>query len=286
MPTVTIIGDGRVGRALAAAFRDTEFLVEALVSRHSGRPSVGGLSPVGVGSIERIASDVVVIATQDREIAGAAAEIGPKLNEETVVIHTSGVLSSDELAAVRERGCRTASLHPLVSVTERAAETSPFRGAYFCIEGDEPAVVLATQIAGELGGRPFHIDTAEKPLYHAAAVTACGHIVALIDIAAEMLAKCGVPQADALTTLMPLIESTIANLRDSSTADALTGPFARADADTVARNLSAIRSAMPASSADIYAALGLRSLDLAALNGVPAERIREVVEKMAVARSR
>jgi predicted short-subunit dehydrogenase-like oxidoreductase (DUF2520 family) len=139
-------------------------------------------------------------------------------------------------------------------------------------------------IAESLGGRTFSIRSADKPLYHAAAVTACGHLVALIDGAIEMLTECGVDPAYAREILLPLIKSTVANLESEPPERALTGSFARADVEAFERHLTAIQRAMPVSIRDIYLLLGERSLDLAASNGADPARVEKLRESISIAK--
>ena len=53
---------------------------------------------------------------------------------------------------------------------------------------------IAEKLVTDLGGKSFSIETKYKTLYHASAVTACGHLVALLDVAFEMLSKCGLDE--------------------------------------------------------------------------------------------
>ena len=76
-------------------------------------------------------------------------------------------------------------MHPLVSVSDAFLGAERFAGVYFCIEGEAAAVAAATSLAISLGGKAFSIPTDSKPLYHAAAVTASGHLVAVTDAASR-----------------------------------------------------------------------------------------------------
>src|SRR5690606_19080650 len=98
---------------------------------------------------------------------------------------------------------------PLISISDPAGGAEKFSGAFCCIEGDSAAINPAEHIAELLGGKPFTIDTKMKPLYHAAAVMACGHLTALVDAAVAMLGDAGFPADGAKTMLMPLIQSTV-----------------------------------------------------------------------------
>jgi predicted short-subunit dehydrogenase-like oxidoreductase (DUF2520 family) len=175
-------------------------------------------------------------------------------------------------------------MHPLVSVSDPVVGADRFRGAYFCIEGNDEAVAAASELAESLGGNPFSIETKFKPLYHASAVMACGHMVALIDAALEMLSRCGIESERAQDVLLPLIRSTIENLETQSPAEALTGTFARADADAFERHLLAFDDEVSGEIRDIYLLLGERSMDLAERRGADPEKVAELRSRISIAK--
>ena len=192
------------------------------------------------------------------------------------MLHTSGALSSRVLSPLEEIGFNTGSLHPLVSVSDPASGAKAFRGAYFCVEGDNAALKLARRIVKDSGGRSFSIGAEEKALYHAAALTAAGHLTALVDVAIEMLVSCGLNPKEAQRVLIPLIESAVRNLKVSPPDEALTGTFARGDLDTVKRHLKALSSDKQAEALQVYRLLGLHSLQLAGRKKVDATTLRKI----------
>lgn len=228
-------------------------------------------------------SDVVLITSGDPDIAA----IGDRLAEiggNGVVLHTSGSLSSDVLATAREQGYRVGSMHPLISISDPVAGAESFSGAYFCVEGDVQAVAVASQIAEALGSSTFSIPTRDKPLYHAAAVTACGHLVALIDIAVEMLSKCGLESDEAKCVLFPLVESTITNLRHQASENALTGSFARGDSEAVERHLLSFEGRISDEIRSVYLELGNRSVEIASRLEPGSERPTRLAEFISLAK--
>jgi predicted short-subunit dehydrogenase-like oxidoreductase (DUF2520 family) len=290
MQSISVVGIGRVGGALALALAKTGYTLDLLIHRdEQTAKAIAPLLPDGAklatfDSVDPITSDIVVIATADPEIPDAARQLADSMSGPAVVLHTSGSLSSEVLSDLAAMGCATGSLHPLVSITDATSGVDAFSGAYFCIEGDDRAVVVARSIATALNGKPFSIPTDRKPLYHAAAVAACGHVVALIDIAIEMLAKCGVGPDAAKEVLMPLIKSTVANLESRSTSQALTGSFARADVAAVERHLAAMEGTVSDAIREIYIALGERSIELAAANNVDADELDQVRKTISIAK--
>lgn len=272
MISVSIIGVGRVGGALAIALPKDKYTVEKLIGRAE--------------TAAEISTDIVFITTQDSEIVAVAESLVGKLKPGTIVFHTSGSNPSSILDALKDTGCKTGSIHPLVSISSPELGPERFRGAYFCVEGVDEAVTLGKQIVADLGGNSFTIDTKFKTLYHASAVTACGHLVALFDAAVEMMTKVGLTDADAKEILLPLVTSTVQNLGEQSTAAALTGTFARADIETFTRHLNALNQYVSDDLLEIYLLLGERSLELAAKQGVSPERIDTLRTKVSIAKSK
>jgi len=292
MRTVSIVGAGRVGGALALSLPRDRYRLENLIINEN-RPDgdvVLRLEPTTVVSrldhIEALTSDIVLVTTQDGCIRDAATAIGLKMKPGTAIFHTSGACDSSIFSELGERGYAIGSMHPLVSISRADLGQERFRGAFFCIEGDDIAAALGKGMATDLGGRPFTIETRFKTLYHASAVTACGHLVALFDASVEMMTKCGLTSGQAKEILMPLVLSTVDNLNEQDTAAALTGTFARADIETFTRHLTALNENVSDDLLEIYLLLGERSLELAARQGVSADRIDRLRTKVAVAKSK
>lgn len=290
MQSVSIVGVGRVGGALALALSQKGISIENLVYRSPDKAHeiASLISPrpalVSIDSAFQLTSDIVFITTPDPEIESAALALSSAIKNGSTVLHASGSLSSGVLRRLFANGIHAGSLHPLVSISDAILGAGRFAGAYFCIEGDEQAVEIATQLVFLLGGIPFSIATESKALYHAAAVTASGHLVALEDIAIEMLSKCVIERDEAKKILMPLIKSTVENLAIQTNSEALTGTFARADLSAFERHIEAFGGKVDGNFVQIYLLLAERSLELAEQRGADTGRVRELRERIKMAK--
>jgi predicted short-subunit dehydrogenase-like oxidoreductase (DUF2520 family) len=291
-PSVVIVGPGRLGLALALALRSSGYPLLAFVSRRAEHARKAARifgptqKPVQTISLNQAAksplSDLIIIATPDdtieevaRRLAGGADPASGRRSGRTV-LHTSGALSSEVLAPLVEVGFHTGSLHPLVSVSEPRAGAEALRGAFFCLEGDKQALKLAGRIVRDLDGNSFSISAENKALYHAAAVMSSGHVVALFDLATEMLVASGLDKATARRILVSLLASAIRNLEDSDAAASLTGTFSRGDVATVQRHLQALSNKNLPEALVVYRLLGLRSLDLAEKGRVEPQALQQI----------
>jgi predicted short-subunit dehydrogenase-like oxidoreductase (DUF2520 family) len=292
MVSVSIIGVGRVGGAIALSLPAEKYSIENLVHRANFdvRSVAEKLSPAPnlstLDDLAALTSDVVFITTQDAHIVAVARELTRRIHNSPFVFHTSGSHASSILDDLKALDCKIGSVHPLVSISKPDRGPTRFRDAFFCVEGDKEAVEMGKMIVADLGGRPFAIDTKFKTLYHAAAVTACGHLVALFDAAVEMMTKCGLSSEVSKDILMPLVMSTVQNLEEQNTSAALTGTFARADIETFTRHLTALNENVSDEILEIYLLLGERSLELAAKQGVSPDRIDRLRTKVAIAKSK
>jgi predicted short-subunit dehydrogenase-like oxidoreductase (DUF2520 family) len=290
-----VIGFGRLGQALAIALRRADYPILAVVARRAAKARKG-LSgrrdnltvALSADQLEHLpTTDLIIIATPDDVIEEtarrlAAIEIGRTRSAKTrrrTVLHTSGALSSEVLSSLKQVGFHVGSLHPLVSVSEARAGAKALRGAFYCLEGEPAAMRVARLIVRDLEGTSFSIPSERKALYHAAAVMASPHVTALFDLATEMLSACGLSPKGAREVLLPLLESTVNNLKVSDPAKALTGTFARGDLATVKKHLAALSELSRDGhneALEMYRLLGLHSLKLAEKNKLDPQLLEQI----------
>ncbi|HJQ32429.1 MAG TPA: DUF2520 domain-containing protein [Pyrinomonadaceae bacterium] len=282
--SVAIVGAGRLGTALARALALCGYEVRALVSRRAAgarraakRAGVEALA-LGANELERLPPvGILFITTPDGRIVEAAEALAALPNlRALVVLHASGALASNVLEPLRARGLSVGSMHPLASVSDAEGGAESLRRAFYCVEGDARAVRAARRVVRELGGESFKVSAEFKPLYHASAVLAAGHVVALFAVAADTLARCGLSERRAREVLLPLLRSTVENLSRQTPARALTGSFARADAETVRKHLRALGELNNTDALAVYRLLGERSLKLAESAGADSEAVERV----------
>ena len=166
---VSIIGTGRLGTTLALALAGSGYTIRSLVSR--GRQSARKAARLLDADVQVLAAkqlfslldaDLFLITVPDDQIARVACELS-EINadrKKVTALHTSGALSSEVLAPLREDGWNTGSIHPLMSVS--AAHDASLEGAYWSVEGDRSAVRLGKEIVRDLGGKSFSIQTEES----------------------------------------------------------------------------------------------------------------------------
>ncbi len=253
---------------MALGLKDRGYRIVALVGRSVPSKDAGlplHTIRLSASQLDRLPkSELILICTPDDVIETVALDLATRQPQKgATVLHTSGALSSEILRPLSTAGFHVGSIHPLVSVSEPKQGVKSLIGANFCIEGDARALKLARNIVRDFGGQSFSIPSDKKSLYHAAAVMSAGHVVALFDLAAEVLARCGLKRAEAQKMLLPLVCSAVDNLQIKTPEDALTGPFSRGDVATVIEHVKALKDLDVAEAKSVYRSLGQRSLKLA-----------------------
>ena len=206
---ITVIGRGRLGHALAA--------------------ELGAGEPAGRGS-DGAGAPVVLLCVPDGEIAAAASCVPPGV----LVGHCSGATTLDPLAPHE-----AFSLHPLMT---GPAEGAVFAGASCAVAGStDRALATAHALATRLGMRAVEIADDDRAAYHAAASIASNFLVTLEGAAERLLATAGGDRE----MLVPLVRAAVENWAAVGAERALTGPIARGDEATVARQRAAIEERAP-----------------------------------------
>jgi predicted short-subunit dehydrogenase-like oxidoreductase (DUF2520 family) len=268
-PYIGIVGAGAVGRALGVALQRAGWPVAAIASRDAGRrEAFQHLVPGARAFAEATAivdeTELIILCVPDDAIAALAGEL--RLYSGQAIIHTSGVLGSEVLAAAMAAGTQAGGFHPLVAFTDTERSVEALHGAAIAIEGDEQLASLLGEMAEDLGAMPVRLLPGTKPAYHAAAVLAAGGFVALLDAIAELGRVAGLDEAGSLAVYGRLVEQTLGNARALGIRAALTGPMTRGDVGTLAAHLAALRAHAPAV-LDLYLAVAEREIQLGTERG-------------------
>jgi len=175
-----------------------------------------------------VGTDLLLVATPDAAISEVAHAVQPV--EHAVVAHVSGSAGLRPLVTHQRR----AVLHPLVALPDAERGAERLVGAWFGLaeEGDP----LVAEVVASLRGRVVHVAETEWARYHAAAVIASNHLVALLGQVERVAATVGAP----MEAFLDLARGILADVAALGPRDALTGPVRRGDLATVERHLDAL----------------------------------------------
>ncbi len=287
-PATTLIGTGRLSRALGPLLAECGYPVVAVVGRRSGTArSVARTIPGASASIspQRSVSraSLILLAVPDREIEPLARRLARTSNldwSKKVVLHHAGSLGLEVLRPLGKAGAAIGLLHPMQALGQPLVAREVLAGSRARIEGDATATAAAGRLARDLGlvplSFPRSLDERGRRAYHAAASLASNDLVALIALAADVLETTGLDRDEAVDALVRLASGTLAQTTGGDLDGALTGPVVRGDAKTVAEHLRVL-ARQSASHAHIHRLLSARLLALVEERGrplPPAERRR------------
>ena len=265
---VNIIGAGHLGQTIGYLLNQTSaFKLGGIYTRSevSGLDAInfmgGGFYCADILSLP--AADVTFITTPDNAIRSACERLSsnPQLKLNSLVLHGSGALTSDELNAVKELGCHIASVHPMQSFARPDLSIQQYAGTYCAVEGEPEGILRAREIFDAIGSICYEIDKQHKSAYHAAGVFASNYVVTLSQQALACMQQAGVDDKLAMQVITGLMRGTLSNLEQTlSPREALTGPIKRGDYETVNQHLNAIHEKK------LYAMLGNATLPLTTLS--------------------
>ena len=243
-PKIAIVGAGRVGTALAVRLAEAGYKITEVISRRPprSRGKVRGLArrlratASSIGGGAQLDADLVWFCTPDVQVARTAAQLAGLDWRRKFAFHASGVLTSDELAVLHDRGAQVASVHPLMTFVPGAVPK--LTGVTFAIEGDTRAVLLATSTVRTLGGNVLRIRKQDKPAYHAFATMVCPMLVSLLAVAEKAGVLAGISPTRARMAMLPIIRQTVVNYEKLGSAKAFTGPIMRGDVAIVRQHLA------------------------------------------------
>jgi predicted short-subunit dehydrogenase-like oxidoreductase (DUF2520 family) len=260
---VAIVGGGRLGVVMAEALRDAGVPLAGVVVRSDAsraRCLARGL-PI---CADLTAAATIVLCVPDDLVAATAAALP---HTARVVLHTSGCVGIDALAGAGAPDAVLGSVHPLMTIAAND-QGSCLAGAHMAVTAaDAQSGAAARALVSAVGGIPFSLDDSSKPLYHAAASLAANATVALLDGAIASAVAAGMTGDAAREALTTLAAAAVTRVRKLGPGDALTGPVARGDANTVRMHRSVLAARAP-SLLPLYDASARAALALAVRNGL------------------
>lgn len=264
-PTLSFVGAGRAGSALAVAAAAAGYRVVSVAGRDPESAArlarLTGARVAPTPAAAAASADLTFLTVPDAMIVPVAATIaatGVALRGRALV-HAAARFGPGVLAAVRLTGAAVGAMHPLQALAgARSAEL--LRGSFFRVDAEEPLRERLLALVDALGGHPLDVPEASLTVYHAAAVLAGNAPLALLGRAQQLLEQAGVDAEQAREALATLMHGAATNAMAGAGA-ALTGPVARGDGGTIAAHIGAL--AHDPSALDLYVAVALEMARLA-----------------------
>lgn len=281
MLTINIIGAGNLGKTIGYLLANSDKVKIGYICNKSKESSTNAIKFIGSGNLcEKISelphADITLIATPDDSIEMVCKELSKNNNllAGDLIFHCSGSLTSDALISSKEKGCITASIHPMRSFAVPELSIEQYKGTYCALEGDNKAIETLQLIFEAIGSTTYLIDKNKKTLYHASGVFASNYLVTLSQLALNCLQEAGVENDIAMQVITNIMKGTVSNLEKTlSPKKSLTGPLQRGDIKTVKKHIEEL----PSQEKDLYQRLALSTLALTSHDGSKLDFIRNSI---------
>ena len=267
---VGVVGAGRVGAVLSAGLRAAGHpVVAAAGESDASRARAAALLPgVPLQKPTRVsrAADLLLLTVPDDMLSNVVTMLAASgaIRKGQYVAHTSGRHGLAVLEPAADLGAHVLALHPAMTFTGTALDLPRLQGCAFGVTAETgPAVAMATELVGMLGGNLVWVPEDKRTLYHAGLAHGANHLVTLVVQAMELLRESGA--SDPAATLRPLLTAALDNALTMGDA-ALTGPIVRGDVETVRAHLVDIARTRP-DTLPAYVALARATANTAVLDG-------------------
>ena len=240
---IGIISAGKVGAVLGAALRGAGHEIVGVhavseASRDRAETLLAGVPIMDAASIAQ-AAELLLLAVPDDELPGVISGLAAtaSLKAGQLLIHTSGRHGTDIFAPATALGAIGLAIHPAMTFTGLSLDLDRLNGTSFAVTGPSLYLPIAQALVVEMGGEPVFIAEADRAIYHTALAHAANHLVTILGQSQQMLASIGIENPSGY--MEPLVKAALDNaLRQGE--NALTGPVARADVNTLAAHLKAL----------------------------------------------
>jgi predicted short-subunit dehydrogenase-like oxidoreductase (DUF2520 family) len=166
---------------------------------------------------------------------------------------------------LQDLGWSTASAHCILSFATRDIAVAQFGGTPCALEGDATLLTQLTTMFSAIGAHCFEVASADKVLYHAAAVFATNFMPVLQGLAEDAWRATGMPTPLIADLRKRLLTNAVHNIAALGPAGALTGPAARGDTAAIARQAQVV-TRWDAQAGAAYQALSDLALRMAKAN--------------------
>lgn len=268
---VNIIGAGNLGKTIGFLLHNSALVEIGSICNTSKESALSAIGFIGAGKYcakitELPPADLTLISTPDRLISEVCQTFSKnkQMKKGSLVVHCSGVMTTEALISAKKVGCYVASIHPMRSFAIPASSIEQYKGTYCAMEGDKAAIDIIEPLFKAIGSIPYVIDQQKKSLYHAAGVFSSNYLVTLSKQALICLEDAGVEHPIAMGIITNIMQGTVSNLAHTlSPEKSLTGPIERGDVLTIQEHLNSLHDE---EQKHLYATLGKATIPLTALD--------------------
>lgn len=233
---ISIIGTGNLAWHLARRLHQSGYRIAQIYGRNINDAAelAKTVQAAPIDSMDAFITntDILFLCIRDSAIAEAASQWSALIDENCLLLHTSGTISSGVLQLHHQK---SGVWYPLQTFTKQM-ETK-WEGIPVYITADEEDIFhTLAQIARQCGAIPVRSGDDSRQKIHTAAVIVNNFVNHLLALTHDYCEK---EKLD-YNHLLPLLEQTIAKSKVSGPLSAQTGPARRNDLTTIEKHLQSL----------------------------------------------
>ena len=267
---VAVIGCGRVGAVLAAAWHRSGHRIVAVTARSdTSRLRAEALVPHAPITDRHEATkdaDLVLIAVPDQVLPELVQDMVDEgsLRAGQFVVHPAGRFGLAVLEPATRSGAIPLAIHPALPLTGTTLDLERLAGAAFAVTAPDQVRSVAEALVVEIGGEPVWVPESARAGYHAALAFAANYAMTLVNESVALLTEGGTEDPGRI--LGPLVRASVETALERGDRGQ-TGPISRADSEAVDAHLEYLDADAPLA-AQAYRALGTLTVDRLLAAGV------------------
>ncbi|MFA5011019.1 MAG: DUF2520 domain-containing protein [Ignavibacteria bacterium] len=249
---ITIIGAGRVGSAFAIELFNRGYKIQAVIDKSKAKASRLAKFVYCKTSTDELTqeiaenSDIILLAIKDDDLLTYYREVKHIDFRKRVLVHSSGVLTSELFKKYNAYKRDCASLHPAQTFPKVSIKNNHYlKGIYFGIEGGDRALSILKNLTKKLGSNNIILKKNNKSMYHLGCVISSNFLIANFYILKEFSSALGISEKRFFNVLKPLYLRTAQNLHEQGVLGSLTGPIVREDVITIKAHLKLLHRKYP-----------------------------------------
>ena len=267
---IAVIGCGRVGAVLAAAWHRSGHRIVAVTARSDmSRLRAEALVPHAPIMDRRDATqdaDLVLVAVPDQVLPELVQDMVDEgsLRAGQFVVHSAGRFGLSVLEPATRVGAVPLAIHPALPLNGTTLDLERLAGAAFAVTAPEQVRSVAEALVVEIGGEPVWVPESARAGYHAALAFAANYAMTLVNESVSLLTESGTE--DPARILGPLVRASVETALERGDRGQ-TGPITRGDAAAIAAHLAYLDVDAPLAG-QAYRALGTLTVDRLLAAGV------------------
>jgi len=246
--TLNIIGGGTVGKTLGRLFCSEKLYKISSIYNRTQDGANKAVNYIGEGRAVTNLQDLEpaalnFVTTNDSALVEVCEELAKSniVQKGSIFVHCSGALTSSVFGSLEKKGAFGCSAHPYKSFPTPDIAVSSFKGTPIGIEGHNIAKLEIIYAMNKVGAWCFEIDKEQKLIYHSSSVILSNYLTALVEVGFSCLRKAGLDPQLIEKVTSPILRETLENVLREGSTNALTGPIARGDSETVKKQFQSLR---------------------------------------------